>query len=78
MKRNKRWWVIQIDDEYFVKFKTQPMGRWTKSIALATPMITRRANSYVRELAIYGAIKVRGASPREDTEPYWACKPGRG
>jgi len=59
----QRWWAIEIDGSYFVKYRTKPMGRWTKSIALATPMPTRLAVRYARDWKDYDARKVAVAAP---------------
>lgn len=61
---SRKRWIIEIGGEYWVEFKTRPMGRWTKSIALATPVPWSRANTYVRDWRPYGARKVRTADAR--------------
>jgi len=52
-------WIVRIDDEYWIKFKTRPMGRWTKRLDLATRMHTELAKSYVKEWKRFGARMVK-------------------
>jgi hypothetical protein len=52
-------WLIEIDGEFWVKFRTRPMGRWTKNQALATPVSTEEARIYMRDWGPYGAKKHR-------------------
>jgi hypothetical protein len=59
----QRWWVVEIDGEYWRKFKTRPMGCWTPSITRGTVMSTRLADSYLRDWAAYGAVKVAVVGP---------------
>jgi hypothetical protein len=47
-------WIIYIDDEYWIKFKTRPLGRWTKNIYLASIVSTKEKNVYIREWKKFG------------------------
>lgn len=50
-------WIIEIDGEFWVKFKTAPMGRWTKNRLLATPVTSEEARVYMKDWARWGVKK---------------------
>jgi hypothetical protein len=73
--KKRRWWVVEIKGEYWHKYKTRPMGYWTKDITRGTVMSTRLARSYLKDWAAYGAVKVAVAGQGDDAQVALACLP---